>query len=322
MVLATKNNGMELKSMNILGLFPGQGSQSVGMGKDWFDKSDEAKKIFATADEVLGYSLSKLCFEGPIDDLTLTQNAQPALLTVGYISYKLSNLNPSIVAGHSLGEYTALLAANSLKFEDAVKLVHNRGQYMQEAIPVGVGAMVAVMGMDEDKLRDSLANFNNGVVEIANINSPGQIVLAGEKQAVSKFTEVLNGLGAKTILLNVSAPFHCGLMKPAADKLALDLDKVEFKAPEIKAYSNFSTKEIKTAEDAKNLLKEQVCGTVNWTKELLNIFEENDVQSSIEFGPGGVLSKLMKRINPKISRFEVFDFASLENAKSKLEITS
>ena len=304
--------------MKIVGLFPGQGSQAVGMGKEWFENSDTAKKIFNTADEILGFSLSKLCFEGPIEELTLTQNAQPALLTVSYINYLLSDINISAAAGHSLGEYTALVAGGILSFEDAVLLVNKRGKYMQNAVPVDAGAMIAVMGMDEEPLQDLINKNPNLLVEIANINSPGQIVLAGEKAAIGEFSTQLSSAGAKVIPLNVSAPFHCSMMKPAADQLALDLDKTTFNEPKITIYSNFTANKIASGNEAKTRLKEQVCGTVKWTKQMQNMIANEAVDTAVEFGPGGVLTKLLKRIDAKIARHEVYDSVSLGSVKSKL----
>ena len=304
--------------MNILGLFPGQGSQIIGMGKNWFDNSEQARTIFNAADEVLGFHLSKLCFEGPIEELTLTQNAQPALLTVSVISYLLSEISLSAAAGHSLGEYSALVAAGSLKFEEAVNLVYKRGVYMQEAVPVNTGSMAAVMGVEESELNQLIDLNPLKKVEIANINSPGQIVIAGERLNVEEFCKILATQGAKVIPLKVSAPFHCSLMKPAAEKLAADLDQIEIATPKIAIYSNFTAQQMRTSDEIRKNLKDQVCGTVRWTQQMQNLVREQASTSSIEFGPGGVLTKLMKRIEPSISRYEIFDFESLENTKSKI----
>lgn len=304
--------------MKILGLFPGQGSQAVGMAKNWYDTSDFAKQTFKAADDVLGFSLSKLCFEGPIEDLTLTQNAQPALLTAAYISYALSDIHIDVAAGHSLGEYTALLASGVFSFEEAVLLVHKRGTYMQQAVPVGTGAMLAVMGMETEALQNILDQNSHLLVEIANINSPGQIVLAGKKEDIGIITELLGKEGAKTIPLNVSAPFHCSLMKPAAELLTKDLDAITFNEPKIPVYSNYTTKRIMSGEEARQCLKDQVCGTVNWTSQIKNICEAEGIEATIEFGPGGVLTKLMKRIHAVPARFEVFDLDSLTKVRSSL----
>ncbi len=303
----------------IAALFPGQGSQSVGMGQDWFNKSNEAKKIFALADEVLNFPLSKLCFEGPIEELTLTANTQPALLTVSYISFMLSDISVDVAAGHSLGEFSALVAAGVLSFEDALVLVRKRGQYMQSAVPAGTGSMIAVMGSSEDDIRSLISEINTGVVEIANLNCPGQTVLAGEKEAVQKFSEALSAKGGKSILLNVSAPFHCSMMKPVEDLLSPDLDKTTFNDPKFPVYANYTASKISTGLAARELLKKQICGTVRWTEQVENLVKENDITKVLEFGPGGVLSKLVKRINSGLERLEVFDCTSLETTKNKLE---
>ncbi len=189
---------------------------------------------------------------------------------------------------------------------------------MQEAVPVNTGSMVAVMGVDEDSLKAKITENSELLVEIANINSPGQIVLAGRKDDMAKFSEILNAGGAKTIPLNVSAPLHCSLMKPAADKLALDLDKTEFQDAKINVYSNFTANLINSGEEARQCLKDQVCGTVNWTKQIQNIISNEVISSAIEFGPNGVLSKLMKRIDPKIARHEIYDSKSLEATSTSI----
>ncbi|HMO16565.1 MAG TPA: ACP S-malonyltransferase [Oligoflexia bacterium] len=302
-------------------LFPGQGSQITGMGKAWYETSSDAKEIFYMADKVLGFSLSTLCFEGPEAELTLTKNAQPALLLVSWLNFKLSGITVDAAAGHSLGEYSALLAAGVLNFEDAILLVHKRGIYMQEAVPVGHGAMSAVMGPTETEISQFIEEAKNNnpeitLVEIANINSPGQIVIAGEAKSVSIFNDYLSQKGAKVIPLKVSAPFHSSLMKEAEISLSRDLDQISFDNPKIPVYSNFTAKKISSGSEARELLKAQVCGTVRWSDQIKNLVEENNIIRSIEFGPGGVLSKLLKRTIPEITRFEVSDPSSLEKVKS------
>ncbi len=296
-----------MESTRICGLFPGQGSQAVGMGKAWSEGSEEAKEIFSRADKALGYPISKLCFEGPIEDLTLTQNAQPALLLVSYISYLLSGIKLDAAAGHSLGEFSALVSAGVISLEDALVLVHKRGTYMQEAVPVGKGAMAAVMGPSEEEISAYIKEGAKGVVEIANLNSPGQTVLSGEAEAMKDFSNFLSEKGAKVIPLNVSAPFHSSLMKPAADKLAVDLDAVTFNEPAFVVYANVTAQKITSSAEARELLKKQVCGTVRWTSEVTNLLEEQGITHAVEFGPGGVLSKLLKRTVPSVKRFEVSD---------------
>lgn len=302
----------------ICGLFPGQGSQVIGMAKAWHDSSEQAKKLFSLADEVLGFHLSKLCFEGPIEELTLTQNAQPALLLSSYISFLLSEIEIQVAGGHSLGEYSALVAAGILKLEDALSLVHKRGLYMQEAVPVGKGAMSAVMGPSEEEINEYIKEGAKGIVEVANLNSPGQIVLAGEAEAVARFGEFLATKGAKVIPLKVSAPFHSSLMKPAADALAKDLDSTTFSEGNFTVYSNVTAQKINSPEEARELLKQQVCGTVRWTNEINAIVNENNVTHSVEFGPGGVLSKLLKRTIPEVIRHEVFDPTSDQKTRDAI----
>lgn len=300
---------------NIAGLFPGQGSQAVGMGQDFFEKSSVAKEIFASADKILGYPLSKLCFQGPIEELTLTQNAQPAILTVSYVAFLLAEIPVIAGAGHSLGEYSALVAAGALAFEDAVLLVHKRGRYMQEAVKPGDGKMVAVMGPTEPEIREVITAITSGVAEIANLNSPGQTVVAGDVLGIDTFAKLIAEKGGKVIPLNVSAPFHCRLMQPAAEKLAKDLDTTTFSALKFPVYANFSAQKITSGDDARALLKQQVCGSVRWTDSMLNMVREQSITDVVEFGAGGVLSKLMKRIDAAPARHEAGDIASVESLK-------
>ena len=302
----------------IAGLFPGQGSQTISMGKDLYDKFDIAKDVFNIANKVLGFSLSSLCHNGPIEELTLTKFSQPAILTVSYICWTVYAKTIAAATGHSLGEYSALVAAKSISFEEAVLLVHKRGCYMQEAVAVEVGEMLAVMGADEEQINKAILELDikEGTVEIANLNSPGQIVVAGTKNATSALSENLVKSGAKIIPLKVSAPFHCSLMKPAADRLAVDLDAMTFSIPSFPVYCNATGKKLISGEDVKEKLKQQVCSSVRWIDCIKNMIEENTITTAIEFGPGGVLSKLLKRINPKIERLEVYDKVSLEKIKS------
>lgn len=307
-------------SQNIVcGLFPGQGSQAIGMGKAWYDSSDTAKELFQKADKALGFEISKLCFDGPIEELTLTKHTQPALLLVSYLNYLMADIPVHTVAGHSLGEYTALVAASVISFEDALQLVYKRGKYMQEAVPVGTGAMIAVMGPSEEEIVKLISEKADGIVEIANLNSPGQTVLAGEKLAVEKFSSVLAENSAKVIPLNVSAPFHCSLMKEAEIALTKDLDATTFNDPKIKVYANYTAKEITTGADARELLKKQVCGTVRWTELVTRMLSETNSKTTIEFGPGGILTKLLKRTVPDTKRFEVSDPANLAKTLEALK---
>ena len=302
-------------------LFPGQGSQAVGMGKDFFQTSSEAREIFMRADEALGFSLSRLCFEGPEEELRLTRNAQPALLLVSYAAYALLGKAPSIAAGHSLGEYSALVAAGSLSFEDAVRLVHKRGRYMQEAVPVGVGAMAALMGVDFPTVQHALAEVKEGVVEIANWNSREQIVIAGHEAAVKEALTLIRP--RRSIMLPVSAPFHCQLMRGAEEKLALDLDAVEFRDLAFPIVTNVDARIIRKGEDARDSLKRQVTRPVLWF-ESMEIMAEEGVSVFVELGSGNVLSGLIKRIgrdwpSPPLV-FNGEDVASLERAREALAV--
>lgn len=295
----------------ILALFPGQGSQVVGMGKAFYEADSTAQKIFAEADSALGYSLSKLCFEGPLEELTLTHNAQPAILTASYVAFQLAGINPIAAAGHSLGEYTALVAAGAIDFKDAVKLVHKRGKYMQEAVPQGTGKMIAVLGPTPEAITEAIQAVSDGVKEIANLNCPGQTVVAGDVAGIDGLAAELQKRGAKVIPLNVSAPFHCSLMKPAAARLAVDLDAVQFRDPKFPIYANATAKPVTTAAEVRERLKEQVCAAVRWTESMTNVIQDHAPTQAIEFGAGKVLSNLLKRIQSSVPRVEISEPSSL-----------
>jgi [acyl-carrier-protein] S-malonyltransferase len=301
-------------------LFPGQGSQAVGMGKSFYEQSEEARNIFKTADEVLGYSLSKLCFEGPEEELKLTQNTQPALLTVSTIAYRLLGHPPALAAGHSLGEYSALVAAGALRFEDAVLLVHKRGKYMQEAVPVGVGAMAAVIGLGFDAVEAAIAQVKSGVVQIANWNAADQIVISGHKQAVEEALQIAKP--PRSVMLPVSAPFHSPLMKSAEERLAVDLDAVEFADLIFPIVNNVDAKIIRSGADARDGLKRQVSRPVMWTKSMEALGGEA-VDAFVEIGAGKVLIGLIKRIGRGFSHpftmMNVEDIESLGKTKAGLE---
>lgn len=273
-------------------LFPGQGSQKVGMGKDLYENTELGKKIFNMADEILGYHFSKICFEGPEEELKLTSNTQPALLTVSYILYHLLEKEPAIAAGHSLGEYSALCCAGSLSFEDAVLAVHKRGKYMQEAVPVGQGAMAALMGAEMDKIKE-ITESMDGIVDIANQNGSTQVVISGEKTAVEEAVEKIQARKSK--FLPVSAPFHSRLMLPAEEKLSVDLDKIEFKGLKFPVINNVYVKEITTGDEAREGLKKQVSRPVLWHDTMMKMLKDKQIGKYAEIGSGKVLTGLAKR---------------------------
>lgn len=286
-------------------LFPGQGSQFAGMGKSLADAYPSAATIFQEADDALGFAISKLCFEGPDDALKLTENTQPALLTVSVAAHAVlreKGLAADYVAGHSLGEYSALVAAGSIGFADAVRLVRKRGQYMQAAVPAGVGAMAALLKMPLEKLDSVLAEAAQGeVVSAANLNSPDQIVIAGHAGAVNRAVELAKAAGAKrAIILPVSAPFHCLLMKPAQDRLKIDLDATEFRDLEMPLVNNWQAREIRTGTEAREGLYQQVPNSVLWT-DSIRLLAANGVTRFIEAGAGGVLTGLLRSIDGSLS---------------------
>jgi [acyl-carrier-protein] S-malonyltransferase len=281
-------------------LFPGQGSQEVGMGKDLYLNTEFGKKIFDMANEILGYHFSKICFEGPEAELRLTHNGQPALLTVSYILYNLLGEEPYMAAGHSLGEYSALLCAGAIKYEDAVLLVYKRGKYMQEAVPVGKGAMVAIMGIDIERIIEVVEQVE-GIVDVANLNSPTQVVISGEKQAVEEAVEII--APKKFKFLSVSAPFHSELMRPAEEKLSVDLNNIEFRDLAFPVVNNIEGAEVTTGEYARYSLKKQVSRPVLWHNIVMQFLEKKKIKKFTEIGTGRVLTGLIKRT----ARQEGFD---------------
>ena len=292
----------------IFAVFPGQGSQTVGMGKDLFESSEIAKSCFESADKALGFSLAKICFEGPAEKLTSTDIAQPAILLTSIISYRLAEQSITdkvvVAAGHSLGEYSALVAMGAITLEDAVSLVHKRGCYMQEAVPTGVGKMVAILGKEVAEIDAALSKVTTGVAAIANINAPGQVVIAGDIAGVD---EGLSHLGAaKTIALQVSAPFHCALMKPAAISLSKDLDALTIVPPKHPIISNFLAAPLTEPEKIRQALKDQVCGRVRWVESVEVATQQFSPDAIIEFGAGTVLTGLQKRIDSKLPRFNIY----------------
>jgi [acyl-carrier-protein] S-malonyltransferase len=283
-------------------LFPGQGSQHAGMGKSLAENHEAARQTFEEADEALGFSLSTLCFEGPEEDLKLTENTQPALLAVSVAAWRVLRVEvgaPDYVAGHSLGEYSALVAAGSLDFADALRLVRKRGKYMQEAVPAGVGAMAALLKLPAGKLDAILAEAAQGeIVTVANINSPDQIVIAGHKGAVERAMELAKAAGAKrAILLPVSAPFHCPLMQPAQERLRVDLDATQFHDLEMPLINNWQAAEIRTGSEAREGLFQQVPNSVRWVESMEKL-AANGVDRWFEVGAGTVLAGLLRSIVP------------------------
>ena len=285
-------------------LFPGQGSQYVGMARDFYEKYSSVKKNFEIVDETLGFSLSKIILEGPEEELKLTKNAQPAIMTIGVsifnvLNEKLSlNLKKSkFFAGHSLGEYTALVCSGSLTLEKAAYLLYQRGKAMQEAVPKGEGLMVAILGMNINEVEE-ITNFvqKDGLCEIANDNTDGQIVVSGKKSGIEKLLQVLKERKKKGIILPVSAPFHCSLMKKASEEMAIKIESTNFLNPSPAIISNVTAKDEVDAKNIKSLLVKQITSRVRW-RESVNYMIKEGVMNFIEIGPGKVLSGLVKKIN-------------------------
>lgn len=300
-------------------LFPGQGSQFAGMGKALADAYPAARLVFEEADQALGFPLSKLCFEGPDQDLKLTHNTQPAMLTVSTAALAVLRENgimPDYVAGHSLGEYSALVAAGGLPFAGAVRLVRKRGQYMQEAVAPGVGAMAALLKLPADKLDAILQEAAQGeVVAAANLNSPDQVVIAGHTGAVNRAMELAKAAGAKrAVLLPVSAPFHCPLMKPAQDRLAADLHTAVFSDLSVPLVNNWQAREIRGASDARQGLFEQVPNPVRWLDSIQYLAAQG-VGRFLEVGAGSVLTGLLRNIDPALKGSKFGEPADLEKLR-------
>jgi [acyl-carrier-protein] S-malonyltransferase len=298
-------------------IFPGQGSQYAGMGKDLAANFSAAQQIFEAADDALGISISQLCFAGPAEALQLTENTQPAILTVSAAALavlKTEGLREAdYVAGHSLGEYSALVAAGSLVSTDAVRTVRARGRYMQEAVPVGVGAMAAILGLDLKAIEAACEEARQGqVCSPANINSPGQVVIAGNAEAVDRAVELLKERGAKrAVKLNVSAPFHCELMMPAQERLAADLNGLQFQDLQVPVVTNVDAAAIHTGTQARDALIRQVSAPVRWLESIELLIREG-VNTFVEVGPGKVLCGLLRQIDRSVRCLNVEDAASLK----------
>ena len=310
--------------MSVL-LFPGQGSQSIGMGLEFYKNFNSVKQIFAEADEKLKYSISKIILEGPENELQSPKNTQPAILTVSYSIFKILseefglNLNSyKYFAGHSLGEYSALVCSESLNFNDAVYLLHERGKAMQEAVPIGKGSMIAILGLKTDEIQDLIDSRKNkkGICEIANDNAEGQVIVSGDKDDVKDFQIQLKEKNIKTIPLKVSAPFHCLLMRPAAEKMEEKINKTNFKSPKINIINNVTAGPENDAEKIKKLLIDQIYSTVRWRESILNMHKEG-IKNFVEIGPGKVLTSMVKRTVKEAKCFSINSIADIKNLNDK-----
>jgi len=297
-------------------IFPGQGSQYVGMGREFFESFSVAKQAFEEADDALHFSISELCFKGPEAALKLTENTQPAVLTTSIAALKVlqteKGITPRFTAGHSLGEYSALVASGALHFSEAVKIVRLRGRFMQEAVPVGEGAMAAVLGMEREQVEKLCGEISSGeVLTPANFNCPGQIVIAGHTKAVERAIERVKQEGKKAVLLPVSAPFHSPLMKPAGERLEKALDEISVSDLKIPVVTNVEA-EVNTSRDrVKELLVAQVSSPVRWEESMRKMIEKG-IEQVMEIGPGKVLSGLMKRIDSRVETKNLEDLQALK----------
>jgi len=298
-------------------VFPGQGSQYAGMGREVAEKYPAARAVFDEADRALGFPLSKLCFEGPDEELKLTENTQPAILMTSVALFRVleeKGLQPDFVAGHSLGEYTAMVDTSSLSLSEAVRLVRRRGQYMQQAVPVGAGAMAALLGMELSAVISVCERAAQGqVVSAANLNSPGQIVIAGDREAVERAVTLAKEAGAKrAIMLQVSAPFHSALMKPAEERLSVDLDQLAFPDLRFTLITNVDAKPVRKGAEARSALRRQVSRPVLWQDSVQRLIAEG-VGLFVEVGPGKVLIGLIRSIDKSVTMLNAEDEKSLEN---------
>jgi len=301
-------------------LFPGQGSQIVGMGSEFYNNFPTVKKLFAEADEKLNFKISRIILEGPESELKLTKNTQPSILLVTYSIFTVLknefNFNMEKIkyfAGHSLGEYSALLCANALSFQDSLHLLFERGKSMQEAVPIGKGAMLAILGSEIEEINNYILQVkSNGVCQVANDNAQGQIIVSGNIEPIEELKNILKKNKKKSIPLPVSAPFHCSLMNPAAIKMKEIIDVVNFKKPDFEIVSNVTALPVNNPEDIKNFLIQQICSKVRW-RESIVFMGEKKINNFIEIGPGKVLTGLVKRILPNSNSFSINSIDDIKN---------
>ena len=312
--------------MNVL-LFPGQGSQMVGMGLEFYNKFNLVKKIFKKADDRIGFTISEMILNGPSEELQLTKNTQPAILTVSYSIFRVLkdefnfNFNSfKYFAGHSLGEYSALVSSDALDFEDAIYLLHERGKAMQDAVPVGEGAMVAVLGLDIEEIKALIQELNlkQGVCEIANDNAVGQVIISGHSSKVDLIQKRLKEKKIKTIPLKVSAPFHCSLMKSAANNMSHKINKILFKKPNIEIINNVNAKVENNPEKIKEILIKQIFSTVRWRETIVNM-KNKEIKNFIEIGPGKALIGMVKRTIKDVNCFSINSLNDIENLNNEFK---